>query len=191
MKKLFPIALAAALFGVACVHAPKPVQVVQYDQLPPDVYVEGAGGYIPSNIGELAGTELLGQTGVPGYVETSQSLTGSVPTATTTGWFALDRRFTFIRAYVCAGSGQTLSGAGTLQAYWRFEKNDGTKLVMRNPSLDLTVSVTATSCTGSACRCQVFTDRRTGGVGSLFYVPSGVTLSSGSTAAVGIVGGIN
>ncbi len=52
------------------------------------------------------------------------------------------------RVSVCAESGQTLSGTGYLRAYaW----HPVAALWMRNPSLDYTVSATAT-------RCQVFPD---------------------------------
>lgn len=79
-----------------------------------------------------------------------------------------------LRVSVCAVGG-VLSGAGTLQANLA---NDRTGLPERNPSLDQTVSVTATSCAGTTCVCQVFPDLRVSGSrvgGRVMFVPSGVT----------------
>lgn len=79
-----------------------------------------------------------------------------------------------LRVSLCAVGGN-LSGAGTLQA---FLLNDRTGLIERNPDLDKTVSVTATSCAGSACPCQVWPDAPVSGSrvgGWVMYVPVGVT----------------
>ncbi len=79
---------------------------------------------------------------------------------------------------LCAASGQTLSGAGSLRAYVRDER---TGLVSRNPAADLAVSVTSTSCAGSACRCQHWDDRPLGySFGKVIYASDSVTVSSGT-----------
>lgn len=79
-----------------------------------------------------------------------------------------------LRVSVCV-TGGVLSGAGSLQAYLL---NDRTGLIERNPGLDLTISVTATSCQGTTCPCQVFPDQRVSGSrvgGWVLYAPNGVT----------------
>lgn len=99
---------------------------------------------------------------------------GSAPTLATEG-VSLE----FVknwRVIVSADSGQTLAGAGTLQAY-HYNPTTGWA---RNPDLDLTISVTA-----STYRSQVFSDVLVGPpMGRLRYVPSGITLSSGSNVNV-------
>jgi hypothetical protein len=85
---------------------------------------------------------------------------------------------------VCAASGQTLSGAGTLAAYL-YDRQRGK--VKRNPSLDQTITVTSTSCGGSACRCQVFPVQEASGVpdgDTLIYAANGVTVSGGTTVDI-------
>lgn len=80
---------------------------------------------------------------------------------------------------LCAASGQTLSGAGTLDAYYY---DPAAALWMRDPDLDLAVSVTATSCAGSACRCQVWPDYDipANKAGYVLFATHGVTVSSGT-----------
>jgi hypothetical protein len=75
-----------------------------------------------------------------------------------------------VTVHVCADSGQTLSGAGTLQAYvWNDQLQYWSRLIDR----DLSV-------THSAYRCQAFDVLWVGGPrGRLAFVPSGVTVSSG------------
>lgn len=90
-------------------------------------------------------------------------------------------------AYVslCAASGQTLSGAGTLAAYYY---DTSVALWMRNPDLDLTVSVTATSCGGSPCRCQIWPDFPVDSSkgGYVLFATTGITVSAGTlTVRVG------
>lgn len=127
---------------------------------------------------------LLGYSGDPVHLSSTQSTTESAPTADSSG-FALVNVEGF-RVSVCAESGQTLAGAGALNAY--LKGHDG--LIHRNPSLDLSISVTATSCAGSACRCQTFPDQRQWAQqsGTLFYVANGVTVSGGTTVVVRIDG---
>lgn len=90
---------------------------------------------------------------------------------------------------VCAASGQTLAGAGTLDAYYY---HPGAALWMRNPGLDLTISVTATSCAGSPCRCQIFPDFSVGApkAGYILYATNGVTVSGGTTVVVRVDGSL-
>lgn len=86
---------------------------------------------------------------------------------------------------VCAASGQTLGGAGTLAAY---VYEPWTGLVFRDSALDLKLSdvTSATACAGSPCRCATFPDllpalrlnRR------VLYAATGVTVSGGSTLSV-------
>lgn len=93
---------------------------------------------------------------------------------------------TGIRVSVCAVGG-TLSGAGSLNAYL-LDDRDG--LVKRNVSLDLAITVTATSCAGAACTCQVFADQRVSASaagGYVLYAPNGVT-HSGTGVTVRIIG---
>lgn len=97
-------------------------------------------------------------------------------------------RLVSFRVSVCATGSNTLSGAGSLRAYLydrKFLK------VKRNPSLDLTISVTATSCGGSPCRCQVFPNQSTGSLSAgdiLLYATDSVTVSAGTTVDVEYVG---
>ena len=100
------------------------------------------------------------------------------------------RKVTGLRVSIC-GVGGNLSGAGAAQA---FMLNDRTGLIERNPTLDKTITVTATSCAGSACPCEVFPDTRVSGSqvgGWVMYVPVGVT--HGGTGVVvrtyAVVGG--
>jgi hypothetical protein len=79
-----------------------------------------------------------------------------------------------LRVSIC-GNGGNLSGAGAAQAY---VLNDRTGLIERNPTLDKTITVTATSCAGSACPCELFPDTPISGSrvgGWVMYVPVGVT----------------
>lgn len=91
------------------------------------------------------------------------------------------------RVNVCASTGNTLSGAGSLLAYVISAR---TGLPMRNPTLDFAISVSATSCGGSPCQCQVFPDVQQvmQGGGQLYYQASGVTVSGGTTATVDLLG---
>lgn len=112
----------------------------------------------------------------PGECSEAQALTRAVPSvATDSDWVSLSGIKSF-RLSVCADSGQTLSGAGALHAYVR-----GAAAPLRNPSLDVNVTVTATSCAGAACRCQVFPDFSTAvGIGSFMFASSGITVSAGT-----------
>lgn len=106
-----------------------------------------------------------------------QALTRAAPTTATEGVSLLQVRG--FRVAICAAVGQTLSGAGTLQA-WVYQAK--AQVWMRNPSLDLTISVTATSCAGAACRCQVFPDQRVPVLYAhrVLYAANAVTVSGGT-----------
>lgn len=119
---------------------------------------------------------------VMGTWSEAQALTRAIPAiATATDWVPL----TGIRAFdveVCAESGQTLSGAGSLQCYRK-----GAVAALRNPSLDLNITVTATSCAGAPCRCQTFPNFKTAvGIGAFMFAASAVTVSGGTTVTVKI-----
>jgi hypothetical protein len=90
---------------------------------------------------------------------------------------------------VCAASGQTLSGAGTLDAYYY---DPYAALWMRDPDLDLTVTVTATSCGGSPCRCQVWPDFQIGAGkgGTVLFATKSITVSGGTTVVVRVNGSL-
>lgn len=114
------------------------------------------------------------------YFSEAQALTRAVPTsASFVSGTAL--RLDNLNGYsimLCAASGQTLSGAGSLQAY-KFDDRRG--LVSRNPSRDLPVTVTSTSCQGAACRCQNWDDvPLADGLGWALFAATGVTVSSGT-----------
>lgn len=82
---------------------------------------------------------------------------------------------------VCAASGQTLSGAGTLDGYW-YSYNSA------NPTAwaySVAVSQTITSAWASK-RCAVFGTSKTpdGGLGSLFVAANGITVSGGANVTI-------
>lgn len=111
----------------------------------------------------------------------SQALTRAAPTASSDG-MALDNLAGY-RVSVCAESGQTLSGSGNLRAYL-YHGDVG--LWMRNPALDLAVSV-------SGARCQVFPDiepaaREIGENHRVLYAADTVGVSGGTTVTVRIDG---
>lgn len=183
MKRVLMLTVCAAL--VACT-SPKPAEVeAPAIEVTDSALVFSSGA--PTRFDSVILHAAMAQT--PGYVQTTQTLTGDAPTATTSGWFSL-YGWTHFRVYVCADtSARTLSGAGSLRAFY---KHDSTGLVMRNPSLDLNISVAstgATSCDGAACRCQVFSDMKTSGVGAVYFMADGVTTSAGTQALVGVIGG--
>lgn len=81
------------------------------------------------------------------------------------------------RVTVCAESGQTLSGAGTLSIYMLDELSG---LVTRNPGLDMSV-------TASGNRCQTFPDLVVAGSrgdGWMIAAATGITVSGGTTVTV-------
>lgn len=115
------------------------------------------------------------------YTSEAQALTRAVPVAAD---FVASKALNLnlvngFSIMLCAASGQTLSGAGTLQAY-RFDDRRG--LVARNPGKDLAVSVTATSCQGAACRCQAWDDIQMADSSEVWvmFATNGVTVSSGT-----------
>src|SRR5512134_3082044 len=95
----------------------------------------------------------------------STTCSGSAPTGSTDG--ASLQQATAIRVRLCAASGQTLSGAGTLAVYVR-DETDG--LWARVAALDKTVPASA-----SGLRC-IGWDEGINGVpyGSVAYVPASV-----------------
>lgn len=112
-----------------------------------------------------------------------QILTRAAPSAVTDGMFLKD--VVGYRLTVCAASGQTLSGAGALRA-WYYSYESG--VWGRNPTLDQTITVTATSCAGAACRCQTFPDFEVvaNQGGRVLFATDAVTVSGGTTATVRI-----
>jgi hypothetical protein len=111
----------------------------------------------------------------------SQALTRAAPTLSTEG--VSMSQITAFRVSVCATTGNTLSGSGTLKAYLY---NPAVGLWMRNPSLDVAV-------TNSGERCQVFPDFTVTSIavtGSAPYrtlfATSAVTVSGGTTVDVRI-----
>lgn len=107
----------------------------------------------------------------------SQALTRAAPTLATEG-LDLDK-VTHYQVTVCAETSRTLSGAGTLAAYWY---NPGLAAWVRTPGLDLTVSATAV-------RCMSFPQSRVNsGLGRVLYAATGVTVSAGTTVDVRVDG---
>lgn len=106
----------------------------------------------------------------------NQPLSNSAPTAASEGMSLGGVRG--FRVSVCAQVGQTLSGTGTLLAYWY---DSVAALWMRNPALDWSVTATGV-------RCQVFPDQRVvaASAGRVFYATSALTVSGGTTAATRI-----
>lgn len=119
----------------------------------------------------------------------SQSLTRAAPTAspliTTTNNGVYLRGGQGYRIWVCAGSGQTLSGAGKVDIYTWSVGHNSPGVWGRNKGLDETVNISSTDCSGAACQCQVFPDHQIPGPGA-YILPAldGVTVSSGSTATL-------
>lgn len=111
----------------------------------------------------------------------TQALTRAIPTDTTVG-LRSDNLMGW-RVSVCAASGQTLSGAGTIDVY---NYNYTSGLWEFNKGLQMTITVGATSCSGAPCRCQVFPDfTALARLGSLILpAANGVTVSGGTTVVV-------
>lgn len=124
------------------------------------------------SFGLLAAVALAAPVALAGDAAFSeaQALTRTDPSSGTDGMLIQTSRG--FRVSVCADSGQTLSGAGTLKAWWY---HPSALVWMRNPSLDLTVSA-------SSVRCQVFPDQRITAFigGRIIYAASAVTVSSGT-----------
>lgn len=102
----------------------------------------------------------------------------SDPSTATEGMYLGD--ISHFRVSICAASGQTLSGAGTLQA-WRYDTRNG--IWERNNDLDQTVD-------GSGKRCQAFPDFTVGvhNADRVLFAASGVTVSGGSAVDVRVEG---
>lgn len=124
----------------------------------------------------LLSLSAAGQTDPPAMTRKwseSQALTRAAPTLTTEGLDLSD--IAGFRVTVCAASGQTLAGAGALQAY--VYDND-LALWTRNPSLDITIST-------AGARCLTFADIQTVvATGRGLFAATGVTVSGGTTVTV-------
>lgn len=117
------------------------------------------------------------------YLYETQSLTRSDPSSATDGMSLVAASGRPVRGFmvsVCAASGQTLSGGGYLRA-WVYHPDAA--LWMRNPQLDLQVSL-------SGKRCQAFPDLRTGYLQDrrVLFATESVTVSGGTTVTVRIDG---
>ena len=115
-----------------------------------------------------------------------QLLTRAAPTLSTEGLSLIADSGYPVRGFVvsvCAEDGETLSAAGTLRA-WAYHPEAA--VWMRNPDLDLDVSVSGT-------RCQVFPDLRTGLLMSrrVLFAADELEVSGGTTVAVRIDGDTN
>lgn len=134
-------------------------------------------------------TYLACSTGCPPryYWETAP-LTRTAPSAVPVdGTVGSGMKLTYVTGAwisVCAASGQTLSGAGTLDAYF-FDPAAG--LWMRNDDLDLSVTVTA-----ATYRCQVWPDFAVSAskAGYVLYATNGITVSGGTTVVVRVSGSL-
>lgn len=100
----------------------------------------------------------------------AQALTRAAPTTNSEGMQL--GNVSGYRISICADSGQTLSGAGTIDIYWY---SYDAALWMRNRDLALNV-------TASGVRCQVFADNRVAAKlgGRLLPAANAVTVSAGS-----------
>ena len=130
----------------------------------------------------------------PLFYTVTKSTTGSAPTgvaaAASAGTYLNMNQLCGYRLTLCAASGQTLSGAGTIQVYYQ-TAGASSPSWSRNPQLDETVSLTATSCLlpdagSTSCQCQTFGDHPTYGANQGFadFEPNGVTESGGTTVTI-------
>lgn len=111
------------------------------------------------------------------FITEAQALTRAVPTLATEGMGLSGVKG--YRVSVCAESGQTLAGTGNLRA-WLYNPDAG--LWMRNPALDLAITVTV--------RCQVFPDVRVAAEleHRVLYANDTVGVSGGTTATMRVDG---
>lgn len=118
----------------------------------------------------------LAQQRVAVSLTETQILTRAAPTLSTEGAGLTEARG--LRVSVCAATGQTLSGAGTLKAWYL----NPSGLWNRNSALDLSIPATA-----SGIRCWAFPDMavlvRTG---RALFATDSVTVSGGTTVIVRI-----
>ena len=104
-------------------------------------------------------------------VET-QALTRAAPSLATDGQTLSQARN--LRVTLCAGTGETLSGAGALRAWYMTPGNTWS----RTPELDLSVST-------SGVRCHTWPDLEVGArAGRVLFAADGVTVSGGTTVTV-------
>jgi len=114
------------------------------------------------------------QTISHGIVET-QNLTGTDPTAITQGTNL--RGIAGYQIVLCAATGNTLSGAGTLQAdYW----DEAIAEWMPAPAFDY-----ALSARNAGKRCAVFPNvAQAVSYGRIRFTPKGITVSGGTTVTI-------
>lgn len=133
----------------------------------------------------FAQTYLSCSANCPGryYWETAVPTTRAAPSAApvdyTVGSGLKLNQVTGAYISLCAAEGETLSGAGTLDAYYY---DVSASLWMRDPDIDLSVTVTATSCAGSPCRCQIWPDFPVDSkkAGYTLFATNGITVSGGT-----------
>lgn len=116
--------------------------------------------------------------------EETQTCTAGTCAGTTPSSTAVGASMAWVNNYrlrVCAASGQTLSGAGTMQTWFC---DVTSRLCYRDPGLDQGVSV-------SGQQCQLFPDLTVGYItpaaDTVEYVASGVTVSGGAALTVDIL----
>lgn len=128
----------------------------------------------------LALGSLAGGAGLLRYFTENQSLTRAAPTLSTDGMSVKDIKG--FRVKVCAPSGQTLAGAGAVNLY---EFDPTSQLWGLNVGLNMPITVTATSCSGSACRCQTFPGFEVDApIGRILPAANAITLSGGSAVDI-------
>lgn len=120
---------------------------------------------------------LAGGQALAGYVAATftQNLTGSAPTLATDG--ASLNGASHFQVVVSAVEGQTLSGAGSLHCYYRSTK--AARWMRCRSDFDITVNVAGVRDLPSRAF-EAFPG------GRIMYVPSGVTVSGGTTVDVTI-----
>lgn len=106
----------------------------------------------------------------------SQDLTGAAPTLATQGQAIQDFDGISVVVEVAVPASQTLSGAGTLQCY---VYDTFVAAWYRVPALDLSVTATGVARMGFP-GLGIVTPRN----GRVLYVPTGVTVSGGTTVTV-------
>ncbi len=123
------------------------------------------------------GLGLIGGAAWAGFRPWTENQTAAgrtAPSTDATEGLSLDRVVAY-QVTVCAETGRTLSGAGTLDAYWY---NPTLLKWVKNPGLALSV-------TASAVRCMTFPQSTVGSPqGRVLYAANGVTISGGTTVDV-------
>lgn len=116
----------------------------------------------------------LGTQGDPAYYARSAPASDPMPTSTSPAFDLLN--VNGWRLQICAPKGMTLGGSGSMHTYLISNKTGN---IHRNVDMDKTVTVTATSCEGAPCQCEVWTDidQRAQIGGGLYFVQNGVTVT--------------